>query len=197
MMAEKITDFFAKLSEDAPKLPIRWTATTQPVPKRVKRGPGQPRKVRKPKPTVIDLDPTDSDSEDEDREDGDDGVIAGQIESDEEEPRKIRHRYDLQQKKRVMEMAKSKSIQAAATYYRIPRTTINRWMVDGYFDVKRSKNGNKLGKQGRPLTYDEDLDEALLAWLLEARDKHLPVSRMILKAKALELISPTCPIFQV
>ena len=196
-MAEKITDFFAKLPKDAPKLPIRWTATTQPAPKRVKRGPGRPRKVRKPEPTVIDLDPTDSDSEDEDREDGDDGAVASQIEND-EEPRKIRHRYDLQQKKRVVDMAKSKSVQAAATYYHIPRTTINRWMVDGYFDVKRtSKNGNKLGKQGRPLTYDQDLDEALLAWLLEARDKHLPVSKTILKAKALEIISPTCPIFKV
>ena len=140
---------------------------------------------------MIDLDPVDSDPVDG-------GAVTSQTESDDEaEPNKIRHRYSLQQKKRAVAMAKSKSVQAAATYYRIPRTTINRWMVDRYFDVKRTKKGNKLGKQGRPLTYDQDLDMALLTWLLEARDKHLPVSRMILKAKALELITPTCPLFQV
>lgn len=105
------------------------------------------------------------------------------------EPSKIRHRYNLQQKKRAVAMVKSKSVQAAATYYRIPRTMINRWMVDGYFNVKWTKKGNN--------NLDQDFDMVLLTWLLEAHDKHLPMSRMIFKAKELELITPTCPLFQV
>ena len=86
-------------------------------------------------------------------------------------------------------MAKSKLVQAAATYYRIPRTMINGWMVDGYFNVKWTKKGNN--------NLDQDFDMVLLTWLLEARDKHLPMSRMIFKAKVLELATPTCPLFQV
>ena len=50
---------------------------------------------------------------------------------------------------------------------------------------------------GRPITYGADIDDQLLAWLLDARDKQLPVTTQLLKAKVVELVTPTHPEFKV
>ena len=63
-------------------------------------------------------------------------------------------------------------------------------MVDGYFQRNTTKKGVKRGA-GRPISYGDAVDNQLLVWLLEARDKQLPVTIPLLKARALELITPT------
>ena len=47
MDASAKINFFSKLSKDAPRLPIQWTAV-EPEKKRARRGPGQPRKLCEP-----------------------------------------------------------------------------------------------------------------------------------------------------
>ena len=68
-------------------------------------------------------------------------------------------------------------------------------MADGYFKRNATKKGTKKGA-GRPITYGAGIDDQLLVWLLDACDKQLPITSQVLKAKALELISPTHPEFK-
>ena len=56
------------------------------------------------------------------------------------------------------------SIIAAHEYFDVPRTTINRWLADGYFErntMRRSRGNNKWGA-GTPITYEAEIDGQLL-----------------------------------
>ena len=101
----------------------------------------------------------------------------------------------MKHKKTVVSYAQMHSVAAAARHFTIPRTTIARWMVDGYFKREMTKRSVKKGA-GRPLTYSTDIEEQLLVWVLENRDLHLPITIPLLKAKALELIGTECPDFK-
>jgi len=68
-------------------------------------------------------------------------------------------------------------------------------MKDRYFERESTKKGTKKGA-GRPIMYGVEIDEQLLTWLLDARDKQLPVTTPLLRVKALELITPTHPKFK-
>ena len=48
------------------------------------------------------------------------------------------------------------TVAAATKKFSIPRTTIGRWMVDGYFERDVTKQGVKKGA-GRPLTYSREM----------------------------------------
>ena len=178
-MAAKITNFFERMDEP---LPIRWTPSAEPPSKKRKRGPGRPRKVQPPTQRVID-----SDSEQSDKENADTGL--------EGEAKKTKRIYGIQQKRRIVAYATKNSVTEAHEYFNVPRTTINRWMKDGYFERETTKKGTKKGA-GRPIVYGVEIDEQLLTWLLDARDKQLPVTTPLLRAKALELITPTHPKFK-
>ena len=68
-------------------------------------------------------------------------------------------------------------------------------MKDRNFERDTTKKGTKKGA-GRPITHGTDIDEQLLTWLLDAHDKQLPITTQILRAKALELITPNHPHFK-
>ena len=155
----KITNFFSHVDQP---LPIRWIQTAEPPKKKPKRGPGRPRK-----PAVVVIDTSDSEQENEQ-------PTELQPEAD-VEATKTRRVYTIQQKKRIVAYAKKHSVMDAHRYFSVPRTTINRWMEDGYFQRDTTKRGTKRGA-GRSITYGGGLDEQLLAWLLEARDKQLPIT---------------------
>ena len=83
-----------------------------------------------------------------------------------------------------MAYAKNHSVAAAvARSFSVPRTTIARWMEDGYFMMEVTKRGVKKGA-GRPLTYSPETDEQLLVWVLENRDLHLPITIPLLPSKS-------------
>ena len=92
--------------------------------------------------------------------------------------------YGMKQKATIVAYTKMYSVTAATTHFDIPRTTIGRWMVDGYFKREVKKRGVQKGA-GRPLTYSTEIDEQLLVWVLENRDLHLPITIPLLQAKAL------------
>ena len=106
------------------------------------------------------------------------------------ESKKTKGVYTIQQKRRIVAYAKEQSIADAYDYFSVPQTTINRWMVDGYFQRETTKRDNKKGA-GRHITYGVGIDEESLSWLLDAHDKQLPVTTQLLRVKALELITPT------
>ncbi len=190
--AGKITTFFERLDEP---LPIRWTPSAEPPKKKPKRGPGRPRIV-----VVVINDDGDSEQSEQENEPPRDSEAGAKktTSTDAEagaEGTKTKRVYTVQQKKRIAAYAKKHSIAEAHEHFNVPRTTINRWMEDGYFERDTTKKGTKKGA-GRPIMYGADKDEQLLTWLLDARDKQLPVTTQLLKAKALELITPTHPQFK-
>ena len=106
--------------------------------------------------------------------------------------------YSTKQKRVVVAYAKHHSVAAAATAakkFSIPRTTISRWMVVGYFERDITKRGVKKGA-GRLLTYCSEIDEQLLIWVLESCDLHLPITIPLLRAKARELNGAESPEFK-
>ena len=58
-----------------------------------------------------------------------------------------------QHKKRVVVLARSKSVVAAIEHLKVPCTTINGWIEKGYFQQEYTKRGHRRGQE-RPLAYD-------------------------------------------
>ena len=94
--------------------------------------------------------------------------------------------------KKVVAYSKKHTLTEAHEQFGILRTMINRWMKEGYFERERQLQVVPR----RPIIYGGDVDELLLTWPLNACDKQLPVTSQLLKARALELITPTHPQFQ-
>ncbi len=170
-----IKNYFHRV--DGP-LPIRWTPSAEPQSKKLKRGPGRP---RKPVPAI--QAPNISD-EDEIKDQND--------EEDIESVKKTRRVYTVE---RIVAYSKKHSAIQSSKHFDVPRTTILRWTTDGYFEQNTTKKGIKKGG-GRPVTYEPDIDQQLLAWLLDARDKQLPITTQLLRAKGLEMITPQHPEFK-
>ena len=178
-MMATITSFFSKA--DGP-LPITWKKAVEPPKKRAKRGPGRPRRAQSPAVVV-----TSDDEQHELEEEAEDGDCQLAINAAKLTTRRV---YTVDQKKKIVVYAKENSLAGAQEHFDVPRTTISRWMVDGYFQRNTTKKGVKRGA-GRPISYGDAVDNQLIVWLLEARDKQLPVTIPLLKARALELITPT------
>ena len=186
--------YFQKLPKSAHLVPVRLRP---PSPKRPKRGPGRPRKVQTPPaPAPLVLDDSDrstSDSSSNSDDSSDDEDHSGV--TTERQVRPMKRLYHPKQKRTVVSYAKAHSVTAATKHFSIPRTTINRWMVDGYFNRKVSKKGVKKGG-GRPITYSSEIEEKILTWVLENRDLQLPITIPLLRAKGLELLKEDHPNFK-
>ena len=113
-------------------LPIRWTARAKLPKKRAKRGPGRPRKIREDEIQVIEID------QESGKSDGEICTGEGELPL-----AKTKCMYTMYQKKRVLAVARNESVTAASKHFKIPRTSINRWMAGSYFDVECAK-GRKL-----------------------------------------------------
>ena len=59
-----------------------------------------------------------------------------------------------------------------------------------------SKKGKHAKKgAGRPISYKQEAEDELIAWVLRQRDIQMPVRRQDFQLKATELISPDSPSF--
>ena len=143
-------------------------------------GPGHPRKVQ---PIILDSPNGRSESSYRDESSGEEQEDCLTT----ERPVRLKRLYHPKQKRAVVAYAKQHSVTAAINKFSIPRTTINRWMVIGYFDREVTQNGVNKGA-GRPHTYSTELENKILIWVLENRDLHLPITIPLLQAKALELV---------
>ena len=98
---------------------------------------------------------------------------------------------------------KAHSETAASKKFGIPRTTLRGWKgLDALpkDKAKKLKHTQCKGKHthkgaGRPLTYEADVEQSLVRWILEARDLQLPVQRKMIQRKAVALITPEHPNF--
>ena len=53
-----------------------------------------------------------------------------------------------------------------------------------------TQHGKNKPRAERPLAYSKTVDDAILSWILDMRDLHLPVSCQDGRNKAAELITP-------
>ena len=59
-------------------------------------------------------------------------------------------------------------------------------------DIKLSDKGNHSGA-GRPLTYPKDVEDELVAWILQLLDLHIATSVLSIQEKAKKVIRPHNP----
>lgn len=76
-----------------------------------------------------------------------------------------------------------------AKAFSLNESTIRNIVKSAIRDVKLSDKGNKPGA-GRPLTYPIEVDNELVAWILQLLDLHAPLSTLMLKEKAKKVIQP-------
>ncbi len=107
------------------------------------------------------------------------------------EKQREKHRsYDVRFKLKAVEVAKKKSIAAAAREFGVDRKRIREWVKQesqlSEFK-KEGKSKSKRLKGGGRKANDEDMEEVLFDWVVDLRRRNLRVSRtmIIRQAKAL------------
>lgn len=76
-----------------------------------------------------------------------------------------------------------------AKAFSLNESTVRNIVKSAIRDVKLSDKGNKPGA-GRPLTYPIEVEDELVAWILQLLDLHAPLSSLMLKEKAKKVIQP-------
>lgn len=76
-----------------------------------------------------------------------------------------------------------------AKAFSLNESTIRNIVKSTIRDVKLSDKGNKPGA-GRPLTYPIEVENEIVAWILQLLDLHAPLSTLMLKEKAKKVIQP-------
>ena len=94
-----------------------------------------------------------------------------------------------------MHYTRQNSEAAASRKYGVSRSTIYGWKDLDKEPLKKkfpttTKGKHKKKGAGRPITYPQEREDNLIAWVLWQRDLQLPVWRQDIKLKAIALIAP-------
>lgn len=105
-------------------------------------------------------------------------------------PKKHRGTYTAQKRLEVREYiaAYGTSIRQASKDFNIPKSTIQ--------DIISGKAKALAKGAGRPLSYGPEKEQAIVSWILEMRDLHLPVSVAEVRQKAMEVVGEDNPSFK-
>ena len=97
--------------------------------------------------------------------------------------------YSRGQKNKVALFARHHGIRKAAMHYGVHHKNVQRWVKIQVAEIKNpTKRANTKG-QGRKISYPQEVEEKLAAWILEKREQDfVPVSTQLicLKAKSLK-----------
>ena len=186
-----------------PSLSVDRGTTTPPIVLDIrckkKRPVGRPRKLTKTDPSsstlpasrLVDYSSTESEA---------DHVNAGAATStcnDEAEarkqPKKLRKMYSKGQKKKVADYARFHGVRKAAKEFKVSHSNVIRWKKEVSRIRNPSKRSHRRG-QGRKVSYPKDLEDKLVAWILEKRETDcVAVSTQVIRCKALSLIRSVRP----
>ena len=113
------------------------------------------------------------------------------------EPKKIRKMYSKGQKKKVADYARFHGVRKAAKKFSVGHSNVVRWQKEEVSRIRNPvKRSHKCG-QGRKLTYSKELEDKLVAWILEKRETDcVAISTQVIRCKALALITPVKPSFK-
>ena len=162
------------------KGPLRTLQPIRQVPK-VKRPVGRPQKRPREDPETR-VPPTKSGE-------------ASQGSSESSKPSKrVRAAYTIAKKQQVVKYAKQHSIYQACKHFNLSPGTIGPWMKIDF--SKENTVVFRAAGSGRKLSYPIELEEKVVAWVLEQRDLHLAVTIQHIIDQAIMTIQPSTPSFQ-
>ena len=99
--------------------------------------------------------------------------------------------YSVEQKKKVAYYTRHHGIRKASRHFGVHHKNVGE--ESSFFDQKSKQN--RKG-QGRKISYPQDLEDKLVAWILEKREDFVAVSTQVIRLKALSLIKDTNPKFK-
>ena len=115
-----------------------------------------------------------------------------------EEPSPKRGKYTLytpKEKTAILEEVELCGLRATSRKWKIAPSTIATWKKELAVDVPRHKGGRKVGG-GRKLTYDHEIEEKVVVFIIEKREHQLPVSRDSVRRYILALTEEKYPDFK-
>ena len=105
--------------------------------------------------------------------------------------------YSAGQKAKVSYYARHHDPRAATRHFSVHHKNVERWMKASVDEMKNPKKRKNKKGQGRKISYPQEIDEKLMAWVMEKREEtHISVSTQVLRLKALSLIKPVLPSFK-
>nr|XP_006824625.1 PREDICTED: pogo transposable element with KRAB domain-like [Saccoglossus kowalevskii] len=178
---------------DCPPIPRTWLLA--PLPKKPEKRPvGRPsKKTRLDDDTNVST--TDVTSNDHTLQTAQIRTTPSTLQSPATKKRGVYKRYSIQKRKCVLEKASVIGFNAAARLYNIPPSTLKTWKKYTFDSARLTKAGRRIGS-GRNISYPREMDEQILAWVLEQRDLKLPVTIDAIRIYALQLVRPVQPDFK-
>ena len=111
--------------------------------------------------------------------------------------RTIHRMYSRGQKNKIAYYARQHGIRAAARHYGVHHRNVQRWMSASLDKIKNPGKRTHRKGQGRKISYSQELEDKLIAWILEKREEaYIAVSTQMIRLKALSLIRPVNPQFK-
>ena len=112
------------------------------------------------------------------------------------QPKKLRKMYSKGQKKKVADYARFHGVHKAAKEFKVSHSNVIRWKKEVSRIRNPSKRSHRRG-QGRKVSYPKDLEDKLVAWILEKRETDcVAISTQVIRCKALALIRSVRPNFK-
>ena len=111
--------------------------------------------------------------------------------------RTIHKMYSRGQKNKIAYYARHHGIRAAVRHYGVHHRNVQRWMGESLDKIKNPGKRKHRKGQGRKTSYSQELEDKLVAWILEKREEaYVAVSTQMIHLKALSLIRPVNPQFK-
>ena len=170
----------ASSTSSGPSIHLEYRSRKRPVGR-------PPKKVVKKTEKLVEYSSTDSEATDSE----------AQNETPLPTKKRLRRMYSRGQKSKVAHHARHHGIRNASREFGVHHKNVQRWMKDQVATVKNpGKRANKKG-QGRKITYPQELEDKLLAWIMEKREAEcVAISTQVIRLKALSLIKASNPEFK-
>ena len=96
-----------------------------------------------------------------------------------------------QKERKAADYSRYHGIRKAARHFKVSHCNVIRWKKERVTALKNPNKRHHRRGQGRKLSYPPELENNLVAWILEKRESECaPVSTRIVRCKASSLISP-------
>jgi len=111
--------------------------------------------------------------------------------------KRIHRMYSKGQKSAVSLYARHHGIRTASRRYGVHHKNVQRWMKSEVSKIKNpNKRSNRKG-QGQKISYPQEIEDKLLAWVMEKREaQFVAVSTQLIRMKARSLIKEYNPNFK-
>ena len=78
--------------------------------------------------------------------------------------------YSIAQKKKVAYYTRHHGIRKASRHFRVHHKNVQRWVKNQVSSIKNPRKRVNRKGQGRKISYPQELEDKLVAWILEKRE---------------------------